>query len=638
MSNFIKSDWKKTYSSNLGALKGRYPDLFEAFSTTDNTLPPNVIRLKPDVIFPDVVLENQTKKILYYDSDDPIGYCRGYLESLDLHYAPVLIFLGFGLGYQVVSALHDFSKKWNTKYIIIIEKDPELFRAALMSLDYSEVIGHPEIEFFVGIEPYDLFKSFRKYFSIHPETDHFFKSLKIVILPSVQHVYADYYEKAVDSLKYSIMHELQHMGNDPYDSLLGIDQTLSNVMPMIEDPGIISFKNSLKHKPAILVGAGPSLNKNIHLLKEAYHKALLVCVDAALKPLLDNGIRPHIVTNIERTGGQGAFFSDLGKLEDTFFVFCPVVPDDTYDSYQGPKIIAHRYSEIVEWLGLRTGVLTAGPLVGNFAFDIAQYLGCDPIIMVGQDLSFPLEGATHVEGMVFGVQEDYRKSVMSVEGNFGETLLTNRDFEDSRRSLEMEIEKFDGLCINSTEGGAKINGTMFFDLKSSINRYCPDLFDFSGHLKMIWGREKDKKQNTKSEIKRIVSVLNQTVSELEIAMNACKQGLDIIATTEVKYDLIIDKKPNPLAIARIVLADNELYQIREQIISHPTLRFLAYIFTGFHSDFAMRRNFLFDQFYSLEFASLKAFIMEKEWFTIMGQLLLSTIYSITRAKSQLENK
>ena len=73
-------------------------------------------------------------------------------------------------------------------------------------------------------------------------------------------------------------------------------------------------------------------------------------------------------------------------------------------------------------------------MVGNFAFSIAQYLGCDPIILTGQDLSFPPTGATHVDGMLFGVLEECRNpmTAFETEGYSGEPLLTNLDFEESR--------------------------------------------------------------------------------------------------------------------------------------------------------------------------------------------------------------
>ena len=494
MNTFVPTDRQSIYDNNLAALGKRYPDLFERLSARKSDTVPNLIKLRPDDIFPNSILEEKSRKILYYDAADPMGSCKKFLESLDLHYAPVLIFLGLGLGYQVTSALQHFSRQLNIQYIIIVEKDLELLRAALMTLDLSEVINHPKIELFVGKKPHDLFKLFSGYFQHFPEISHFLKNLKFVIMPSVHLVHSEYYRKVVSSLIHSIMDLLHDLGNDPYDSVLGLKHILANIFPMIQDPGIVSFQNSFKGKPAILIGAGPSLNKNMHLLKEASHKALLVCVDAAFRPLLNSGIQPHLVANIERTKGQDAFFSNLNDLEETFFVFCPVVHPSTYDAYHGPKIIAQRYKEPMKWLGLNTGVLTGGPLIGNFAFDIAQYLGCDPIIMVGQDLSFQPTGPTHVEGMVFGDQENVKKNMIAVEGNFGETLMADVFFDQSRRSLEIQIEQFNGLCINATEGGAKINGTVLMDLKNAMNKHCLKPFDFSGRLKRIWTEEKAKKR------------------------------------------------------------------------------------------------------------------------------------------------
>ena len=629
----------KTYHLNLAALEEHYPDIYKIISQMDNSPDTRAIDVRADADFPDLMLESQSNKIFCYGGDDPMEYCRGYIESLDLHYAPVLVFLGFGLGYQVAVTLNDFAKKLDIQHIIIVEKDIKLFQTALMTLDFTGMIRHPNIEIVLGVDSDKLVKTFGEYFKIIPETANFFKSLKIVIMPSVQLVDFEYYQKAFESLKLSVMLELQYVGNDPYDSILGLRQTLSNVIPMIEDPGILSFKDCMKGRPAIVIGAGPSLNKSMKFLKEASRKAFLVCVDAALKPLLDSGVRPHMVTNIERTIGQDAFFSSLGRLDDIFFVFCPLVPSETCEAYDGPKIIAHRYQEMNDWLELQTGALHGGPLVGNFAFSIAQHLGCDPIIMTGQDLSFPLTGDTHVDGMVFGAQEQYRSNMIEIEGYSGETLLTNRSFEESRRSLELDIEQQDSLCVNTSEGGAKINGTIFLDLQTAIKRYCHDSGDIREFLRIIWAREKKKKEGgKKEELLKVRTILHETVSNLEILLNSCKEGLNIVADFENKYDLSIKEKPNPAAVADIPEYDNKLFQIREQIISNPELRFLTYIFSGYHVDFAMRRNFQFDRFNDRSYALLKSFLMEKEYFSIMGQLLLSTIYSIKDAQIELNKE
>ena len=305
----MENESMKTYHSNLDALKEHCPDIYKSISEMDNTHDSRTIKLKPDADLPDVILENQSSNIFYYGSDDPLEYCRDYIKSLDLHYAPFLVFLGFGLGYQVAAALNNFAKKMNIQHIIIVEKDIKLFQTALMTLDFTGMIRHPNIEIIAGIDSDNLFKAFTQYLMRTPEVYHFFKNLKIICMPSVQIIYSEYYQKAFESLELSVIHNLRHLGDDPYDSLTGIEQTLSNVKPMVEDPGILSFKDCMKGKPAIVIGAGPSLNKSMKYLKEASHKAFLISVDAALKPLLEAGVRPHVVTAFERDYGKHVLFS-----------------------------------------------------------------------------------------------------------------------------------------------------------------------------------------------------------------------------------------------------------------------------------------------------------------------------------------
>lgn len=624
------------FEKNMAALQEYYPELARKIIDSGPQLSANVLRPKAKGASPNILMNKQGAKILYYDAEDPIGYCKQYIEALDLKYAPMLIFLGFGLGYQVVTALNDFSNRLNIQDIIIVEKDINLFKTALTFIDFSQVIRHPKIKFFVGQHPDQLYVQLQKHFTESPNISRHFKSLKAVIMPAANLVEGRYYQEGMDALRSSIQHLMQGIGNDPYDSLLGVEHTLANLKPMLEDPGIIAFKNLFKGQPAIVVGAGPSLNKNIGLLKEASSKALLVCVDAALKPLLKAGIRPHLVTTTERTEGIIDFYTNLGGLEEIFYVFCAIGHPNVYKVYKGPKIIATRYQELSDWLSLDPGSLSGGPVVGNFAFNIADYLGCNPIIMVGQDLSFKPTGSTHVKGMVFGTLEVYRDRMSEVEGNYGDVLMTNPTFAESKASLEKQIEGFDGLCINATEGGAKIKGALFLDLKTSLKRYCTDTFDSSSLLKQHWHRKQPDPRNMPAEIQRVFAILDRTLSDLNDAVMDCKKGLERIESFENNHELIKEGKPNEAVFNLLKPVQNELYHLRERIIASPSFMYLWYIFQSFHTSFEMKQSFLFDQFHAPNFAKLRAFLNLKEWFCVMGQLALSTTDSIKRAKSQLK--
>ena len=60
---------------------------------------------------------------------------------------------------------------------------------------------------------------------------------------------------------------------------------------------------------------------------------------------------------------------------------------ETYANFPGEKIIVFRKFATFEWLDIKKGILDIGPSAGNMAFKVLEYLGCDPIIMIGQDLA-----------------------------------------------------------------------------------------------------------------------------------------------------------------------------------------------------------------------------------------------------------
>lgn len=624
----------RAFEKNLLALGKRYPGLAGRLRETTEEISDRIVRRGPNDESPNLLYHDREWSALCYGGDDPLTYSRRYIQALDLQHAPLLVFLGFGLGYQVVTALTELSERLDLQRCIVVEKDISVFKAALRNFDFSQAIMHPAVHFLVGYSPQELFFEFTNYAVKDPSVLEYVRSLKVVIMPTVQRAEGRYYGDAYRSFKAALTHVFHDVGNDPYDALLGVRHTLANILPLIQDPGIAAFTGCFRGKPGIVIGAGPSLNKNIHLLREAGDKAVLIAVDAALKPLLNAGIRPHLVTNIERTPGQDAFFLQLERQEETFFVFSPVVPPETYAAFRGPKIIAHRYEELMDWLDIPKGSLTGGPLVGNFAFDIAQYLGCSPIIMVGQDLSFKPTGATHVQGNVYGHIDDYKKEALEVEGNYAETLLTTKSFEEGRRSLEAQIANFSGLCINATEGGAKIGGTVFLSLREALDRYCRETFDPLADLKRVWTAEKGRQPDRDEEVRRTDMIIAASRADLERAIGDCRQGLALIDAVLEKPQLLAEGKPVPHILRTIKGLTKQLNELRAGIILSPSFAPFKMIIQGYHIDWEMRRNMTRDQFHHPEFAELKSFLLLREWFATVGQLILSTRYAVTTEKMQ----
>jgi hypothetical protein len=264
---------------------------------------------------------------------------------------------------------------------------------------------------------------------------------------------------------------------------------------------------------------------------------------------------------------------------------------------------------------------------------MAMYLGCRPIILVGQDLSFKPSGATHVEGNVFGHIDEYKKDTLEVEGNYREPLLTTRSFDEGRRSLEVQIRHFDGICINATEGGARIQGTRFLSLRAAIDTCCQSTFDSLDTLKRLWSAEKARQRDTQEELKRTGAIIAKALAELDTAISECRKGSALIAEMQHRYALASMERPGPECLAAVRELTKELNDVRAKIIALPSFVTFEMVIQGYHFDLEMRRHMTNDQFYHREFAEVKSFLLLKEWFATVGQLILSTRHAIEQGQA-----
>jgi hypothetical protein len=260
-------------------------------------------------------------------------------------------------------------------------------------------------------------------------------------------------------------------GNDPLDSMTGEENMLANLGEIVNSPGINQLMGAFKGKPAVVVATGPSLDKNKHLLKGLEDKAVIIAADASLKPLLAMGVRPHLVATLEREMDVVKLFDGLtvDQLTDSYLAACPVVFPEVYQSYPGPHIVVYRNFDHFKWLEIDRGILNIKFSAGNMGFSLAQYMACDPIILIGQDLA--IDGnKTNADGAVLGTEQDsyLREPRYMVEANAGGMTQTTRSLKMFLDAYNNDMTTHPGLVINATEGGAKINRTEIMPFQEAI--------------------------------------------------------------------------------------------------------------------------------------------------------------------------
>lgn len=503
------------FANNLTALELRYPELAERVRHCKIV---NYELFQQEGCIPNVrhTILNHTWYIGQMDK-----YLEQQWKGLYINNVKFPIFLGFGLGYDAQYFLGKYGPQFNIQGCIIIERDLELFTAALNVTDITELLSKPFIHFLVGIPSDDIYLAARDLFFKNIRDMLFCGTMYPIFTESPFKVDKNYYLKSLSKLMEGCWDSIHNFGNDPEDSLIGLENMLDNIAEIANNPGINLLYDKFKDKPAVIVATGPSLKKNIHLLKGLEDKALIISVDASLKLLLKNGIKPHMVTSLEREHEVQQFFDELDpeEVKGTYMTACPVLYNHVYRAYNGPKIIVYRQFDHFKWLGVDKGMLDIKLSSSNMAFKIAEALGCNPIILVGQDLAYGDNDETHATEVPFSSEGE---AIFNVSGNYVDEIKTNDGWNNFRKAYEIDISQYKGTVINCTAGGALIKGTLIDSLQKIIDNKLQESFYPSDIIRE--GLSQFTAETIKKDIEHLNPLIDKTIEDLKSIVQLCEEG------------------------------------------------------------------------------------------------------------------
>ncbi|EEY4856048.1 motility associated factor glycosyltransferase family protein [Campylobacter jejuni] len=376
---------------------------------------------------------------------------------------PVLYFYGFGNGILFKALLQNK----NHQHIVVFEKDIEIIWIMFHILDFSSELQSARL---MVLENDKLqAQDYTELCSSKP----FFQFSRIYFLELMSHYYERFHEdilglnkKLAENFKNSIVSH----GNDPLDALQGIEQFVYNLPQMITHP---SYKELLSKRKgisdtAIIVSTGPSLTKQLPLLKKYASKATIFCADSSYPILAKHGIKPDYVCMLERTELTAEFFNhDFGEFDkDIVFVCAGVVHPKAIEYLKGRNrkyLIIPRYLYFPIYIKLKYfDFLYNTPSVAHMACYLSLHLSHKNIIFIGQDLAYAENGNSH--------PDDYQNSA-NYESQMYEHILTEayggkKEIKTHevwiffKQILEAMIIKYHITTYNCTEGGARIEGTI----------------------------------------------------------------------------------------------------------------------------------------------------------------------------------
>ncbi|ECO6897419.1 motility associated factor glycosyltransferase family protein, partial [Campylobacter jejuni] len=261
-------------------------------------------------------------------------------------------------------------------------------------------------------------------------------------------------------------------GNDPKDALQGIEQFVYNLPQMITHP---SYKELLSKRKgisdtAIIVSTGPSLTKQLPLLKKYASKATIFCADSSYPILAKHGIKPDYVCMLERTEITAEFFNhDFGEFDkDIMFICAGVVHPKAIEYLKGRNlVITQKVLAFPYYINLKDFSYAAvGLSVAHTLSYLATYLSHKNIIFIGQDLAYAENGNSHPDDYQNSANYEsqmYEHILTEAYGGNGKVethsiwLLFKNWFENE---MIPNTRKMGITTYNCTEGGARIEGTI----------------------------------------------------------------------------------------------------------------------------------------------------------------------------------
>ncbi|EAK5229687.1 motility associated factor glycosyltransferase family protein [Campylobacter jejuni] len=426
---------------------------------------------------------NIDENLNIYDKTHNVFMYENLEEELNFFYQSILektprypFICIYGIGNALL--IKNLAKHY--KHLFVFESEIELFILALSTLDLSEELCSGKI-YLVDIKE----KKVELQLSILFDQKDMYEWLSLYEMFVNCDFYRKYYEDDISRIDNLCMNNIFVVirNFDPSDTLTSTcyKQFLQNIPNLLQNIPFQRLLNERKSKfeTAIVVSAGPSLQKQLSLLKQYQDNVVIFCADGALSMLENEGIIADYVLNL-----------DVEDLAINFF------NSNSYPNTLGvlsinthPNVINHLLNKMPCCMVLRDeylyeqfhlddfGYIDTGTHVSHFSYTLALALGFKKIIMIGQDLAFDEEGNSHSRGFAFGENSNLEKDFLTLKVpsyyNDGKEVITHIAWNDYRIKLEYLIARSQKQAIfyNATEGGAYINFANNLSFKECCEKF-----------------------------------------------------------------------------------------------------------------------------------------------------------------------
>lgn len=415
-------------------------------------------------------VQKDGRKIYFHSKYNPLREAETIVQSYKyIKNNTGIIFYGTGLGYHIEIIL---SKYPNTSYYIY-EPNMEILYNFLSSVNLGKFKKARLMGISTGLK--NLGREIDKFIDLYKD------KLIIIDLPSHRQVFTQENINFNKRMTQIIKEKRNTIATEYTFQKRWITNSMENFKTVLSTPNIImNKKDKFKNKPVILVSAGPSLNDDIENIRHIKENKLayIISVGSAINTLLHYNIYPDAVTSYEpKVGNQKVFAKvrDAG-IKEIPMIFGTSIGCETLQSYPGKKYHMITSQDTVSAYYLKSenfevlNIVRDAPSIAVVTLQLLYYMGFNPVILAGQNFAFRGK-KRHSEGVYYSreVTDSEMEKGITVKDVYGNEIFTNDAFNSMRLQMEYFIKTAPGIeVINTTRGGAKIEGTEFIELGKLI--------------------------------------------------------------------------------------------------------------------------------------------------------------------------
>jgi hypothetical protein len=525
-------------TDNIVFFKKNFPELYEKVKKEEEKSPQTSITIENTKNNQKTLKMIKCDKNFYLHSKyNPTLEAETILKKLEekenIDENSYVVFYGLGLGYHIEL----FTQRYPNTSFSLYEPSVAVFQCFL---DNVNLKNYP-LKNLINIQC--EFESENAGVFITSLLKNNNKKLIVVDLPIYENVFNEQYNNFFSKFKELIKGKRNSIHINYSFQKRWIINSMKNLKYVLSTPNIVVEKRGeFKDKTAILVAAGPSLNEEIENLRYIKDNGLayIFSVGSAINTLIHNGIYPHAACTYDPGETNYIAFEVVKEKEikDIPMIFGSSVGYEIVENYPGNKYHMITSQDTIATYYLKDekkrdiSIMQDAPSIAVITLQLLYALGYKNVLLVGQNLGYRGK-ERYSEGISYSneLTDKEIESAIWVKDVYGNEILTNETFNIMRRQIEAYIILFSNMnVINTTKGGAKIEGTEFIELKDIMKRILIDKVVDENGLNVLDGyitnydkeniaSQSKKMDKSHEDVIKINNELRDIINKIERAIN-----------------------------------------------------------------------------------------------------------------------